>query len=214
MEKIKMTTEIVYDEKVCCICTGILGNCDAIILPCGHKCAHASCFVSSKMKKCPLCRKKVSEETDSENDDETDYIIFHECYEEKGSRFAFSGSDFEEGKKLIKKLGEFEGKKTITYTGVNIEGNFDMIGKRVTSTKFYNLCKTIGRMCKGCGAIVMRQFTEDIDTETGLPIKKLYGWYIKRREMVRLSKEEVERSQNTNSYTGEIMEREKSVIYC
>ena len=142
--------------------------------------------------------------------------IFHEycsdCYNE------IQKSNIEEGKNIIRKLGEFEGKKIITYTGVNgielFEGNFDMKGYKVTSTKFYNLCKTIGKMSKGSGGIIMRQFTNDIDTESGIPIKKLYGWFVKNCQIIRLSKEEVEKSQNTNSNTGERLEPEKSVIYC
>jgi hypothetical protein len=131
---------------------------------------------------------------------------------------------YEKGKSVLRLLGEFEGKKTITYTGTFllghvveiINGDFDMENNRVTTTKFSLLCKRLGKMCTENGSclIIMRQFTSDTDTVTGFPIKNLYVWAVKNGCVMRMNKKDVEDSMNMDSSTGERLEKEESVVYC
>src|SRR5271157_2288373 len=138
----------IYEEKACCICTGVLENSDTVTLPCGHKCMHASCFIQLKITKCPLCRKEVClrSRTASAETGETSSLLaagisdFQEIGDFQETEIVeldiqeSKGRDEYEGRKIIRELGRFRGYKAVTFIAfVNTElftGRFYMQGRR------------------------------------------------------------------------------------
>jgi hypothetical protein len=53
------SSEVVYEEKECCVCKESLNKLDTTVLPCGHRCIHLSCLLESRLMTCPLCRVKI-----------------------------------------------------------------------------------------------------------------------------------------------------------
>jgi len=49
----------VYTEDTCCVCLEKLGKTNTITFRCGHMCAHASCFLPTKLSNCPMCRARI-----------------------------------------------------------------------------------------------------------------------------------------------------------
>jgi Zinc finger, C3HC4 type (RING finger) len=51
--------EKIYTEDTCCVCLEKLGRANTITFRCGHMCMHASCFISTRLNTCPMCRERI-----------------------------------------------------------------------------------------------------------------------------------------------------------
>ena len=49
--------EQIYESEDCCIC--LEGECELVMVPCGHLCLCSVCSLQYKDNKCPMCRSVV-----------------------------------------------------------------------------------------------------------------------------------------------------------
>lgn len=78
--------------------------------------------------------------------------------------------------------------------------------------------KSLIEGCQPHGSIVLRSFTDEIDTPTKLPIKELRGYIIEQQDQVfrfeKIPSNLMFACQNTDAQTGEPLPLEQAVKYC
>ena len=91
-----------------------------------------------------------------------------------------------------------------------MEGNFDIRGGVVATTNKQKLMKKWTDAVNN-GGIMVRRFTPRI--VNGFPVKRLSAYTVCKERVIRATPEDVEESSNTDSITGERLEREELVEY-
>lgn len=109
-------------------------------------------------------------------------------------------------------ISSLPGKKIVTWHTLCARGNFDMQDAVIETTSFAKLNRLWRR--EPFVVITVRQFTDRIHVESGLPIKCLHAFHVTRQGVQKASAADVEMAHNTDAATGQPISPEIAVEYC
>lgn len=112
-----------------------------------------------------------------------------------------------QAKAFLNILQSFSGQKTVSFyirkkendfAEYYSEGNFDMKNRWIQTMTMSDVLKRFQKMFQegGMAGVSIRQFTNEIDPKSNLPIKIIYGWMIKNQRVRRLSPDEMQECEN------------------
>ena len=118
-------------------------------------------------------------------------------------------------RKAIHTLKQIPGQKIVTWTtmttnGIWKMGNFDMVGREITTTSIHTL-DSLWTPALGV-TMVVRQFTSKVHAPSGLPVKHVRGYLCTSNSINKLGKRDFRECFETD-VTGHPLPPEPGVVY-